>query len=1409
MAENYFTSENAWKHLFFVQGLTADEFYTDSGMRLDIEQLTQMELKKSGYERIVFYDTDNKIYCYDEESFALLRENGRTRKKAEASSSEATSSKASAGRKGGLKRGRHAHRVSGKKEEAQKTPEEKTTAAGSEKDSLWELGEKSGLMIRRMKAETLHLGMRDSVFIKRQIDAYMTDSLIKTAVVINDPTEFLREFGADPIHSLTVGYERMSSDNENILVFLYKDGDLGNIYESQQLETEGKNMNLIHISCPNAAELRNMLMYFRLQHGLKFAMRELSALSLSLCQAMSVSEKRIRIKDLYKMMRKYDTSRPLTQEGCYELLGVKRPVPAEKQLQSLIGMSAVKEALSAYDTGNTAPYAQLQYQTSSRLQPDLPRPEKKNEMIHFVLTGNPGVGKTTVAKLIGQLFYEMGYLDSGHVVETDRSELVAGYVGQTAIRTRNAVERAMGGVLFIDEAYTLKRQKETGNDFGQEAIDTLVKLMDQYKGRFIVVAAGYPREMKTFIESNPGLSGRFKTISIEDYTGEEMQKILAFHAGRKQAGFSESFRGHLADFCENWVDLADENWQNAREAVNLIDDMLRNWQRDEEAKQQGDVKVLEEKHLPPAYREYLRPVAEMREEVLRQLQGMTGLSGVKKAIEKLRKRMIAGDQDFPGHYLFLGNPGTGKTTIARYMGRILRNLKMLKRGHMVEYTAADLMSEVFNEENHGDFYQVAKKAMGGVLFIDEAHQLAEDTTGRGTSIFKALVPFMENNRKEICVIVAGYEESMDALLKTDIGFRNRFTETIIFENYSGEELRDILLGMLAERGIEADEQYREYALRALTRYVAVHGKEPDFGNARFIRTSFLPDTLDAQTNRLIDKYGEDFPREEKRHLTGEDIPEAYRRYIKTPLKKKKEDDKSALDEIDSLIGFEKVKKRLKDLLALKKTAEETGREDLLEDLNLHWVLRGNPGTGKTTVASLIGKVYKEMGLLSHGKTVKVTRTDLVAGYVGQTAEKTQKCIDKAMGGVLFIDEAYSLKRSEISGGDFGQESIDTLLEQMSARNGEFAVIAAGYPKEMQVFLDSNPGFQSRFDEDFLLEDYSAQELSQIFQLKCKKKKFHLDDEMTETVTNLFAQMIAEHRKNWANGREAENLEKRMRRLWALHPVTRTTEAGEKLSYYTREHIPEEYSRYLTESRPAGSETKEEARKTPQEEKRALSLSRQHLGKPEEHFDYEKSYLKQVESVVFIRVNRKDGMASGSGSFITDDGYILTCCHVIEGGQHVKVRLRKNTEEGGEVSWHDARIVWADRNLDAAVLKIEGEGFTALAMRNVEEKTNTGEAIYHWGYPFGGKLSDNLDELEPSLFQGYISSIQTKNGLKRINTNMEAKRGCSGGPVFSRKDGRIIGILCGSQTEGDSALMEEINYVLPVEYIWEQVISKEE
>ena len=193
------------------------------------------------------------------------------------------------------------------------------------------------------------------------------------------------------------------------------------------------------------------------------------------------------------------------------------------------------------------------------------------------------------------------------------------------------------------------------------------------------------------------------------------------------------------------------------------------------------------------------------------------------------------------------------------------------------------------------------------------------------------------------------------------------------------------------------------------------------------------------------------------------------------------------------------------------------------DFSKHLVFYGDPGTGQTTVARIIAKLYKELGVISKGQLVETDRSGLVAGYVGQTAIKTKELIDSAMGGVLFIDEAYTLAPEGGSGQDFGQEAIDTLLKAMEDNRGDFVVIVAGYPELMSRFINSNPGLSSRFNKYLYFYDYNAEELEKIFILMCEKYQYVLDDELKEQLPDFFKALVLTKPDNFANAREVRNI----------------------------------------------------------------------------------------------------------------------------------------------------------------------------------------------------------------------------------------------------------------------------------------------
>lgn len=232
--------------------------------------------------------------------------------------------------------------------------------------------------------------------------------------------------------------------------------------------------------------------------------------------------------------------------------------------------------------------------------------------------------------------------------------------------------------------------------------------------------------------------------------------------------------------------------------------------------------------------------------------------------------------------------------------------------------------------------------------------------------------------------------------------------------------------------------------------------------------------------------------------------------------------KEILDDIDSMIGLESVKHEihnLVNLLQVQKMRESKGLKHPV--MSNHLVFTGNPGTGKTTIARKISKIYKCLGLLEKGHLIETDRSGMVAGYMGQTAEKVTELINSAMGGILFIDEAYALSNNKMEG-DFGQEAIDTLLKAMEDHRDNLIVIVAGYPEPMETFLDSNPGLRSRFNKYIKFEDYSVSQLNDIFHLLCKEQDYILSADAEETLLLKIGQMVAESGENFANAREIRN-----------------------------------------------------------------------------------------------------------------------------------------------------------------------------------------------------------------------------------------------------------------------------------------------
>ena len=515
----------------------------------------------------------------------------------------------------------------------------------------------------------------------------------------------------------------------------------------------------------------------------------------------------------------------------------------EEDLGQLIGLNPVKEFIR-----------QLERQLRvNKMRQSAGLTPTSGQALHMLFVGNPGTGKTTVARLMGKLLRATGVLRRGHVVEVTRSDLVAEYIGQTAIKTRSVIQGALGGVLFIDEAYSLSRPAEWGGDFGTEAIDTLVAEMENHRDELVVVLAGYPEEMEEFLDRNPGLRSRIPmTLRFPDYSVSDLVRIATRDALGRGYRLSSSAERSLNLVLESSVIPGRNDQGNGRLARNLVEEAIRRQATRIAAlpsPAQLDLTLLEGEDFGLAQES-------ATESAMAQLNRVVGLSVVKShvrdlaaqvQIERMRRELGQSFSSQRSHNMvFKGNPGTGKTTVARIVAALFREIGLLKRGQLIETDRSGLVAGYLGQTALKT-HKVVQRALGGVLFVDEAYSLVHDPLDSfGREAIDALMKASEDHRDSLVIILAGYSEDMERLIEANEGLRSRFPIVIEFPDYTGDELIGIGEAMLADRGLcmeaSAVERFRDAC-----RHLALHGNR---GNGRLVRN--LVDAIQRrQSRRLI------------------------------------------------------------------------------------------------------------------------------------------------------------------------------------------------------------------------------------------------------------------------------------------------------------------------------------------------------------------------------------------------------------------------------------------------------------------------------------------------------------------------------------------------------------------------------
>jgi SpoVK/Ycf46/Vps4 family AAA+-type ATPase len=747
--------------------------------------------------------------------------------------------------------------------------------------------------------------------------------------------------------------------------------------------------------------------------------------------------------------------------------------------------------------------------------------ESVPQSMHIVLTGNPGTGKTSVARKLGEIMAAVGYLDSGHVVEVDRSKLVSPYQGETPRLVDRFCDKAMGGILFIDEAYTLIPLSTDGerDNQGTQVLEQLMKRMEDDRGKFMVIAAGYRTEMENLFRVNPGFRGRFNYfINIEDYSPEQLLDILLLFVKDKKYIISHDAEELAYKCIDVMYKTRDKDFANGRSIRSLFDKICS---RQAERLQKMDLSTITNEALITILPEdipYEEPKAVDYLKCLAKLDGLVGLQSVKQEISNLAAylnlQIKRGENvTFIGkHYVFKGNPGTGKTTVARIMAEVFRSLGILSRGQLIEADRSMLVAG-YAGQTAIKTNQLIDSAIGGILFIDEAYTLKNgENDSFGSEAIDTLLKRLEDDRGKFICIVAGYTDLMHNFINSNPGLKSRFTQNIKFDDYTPDELTQIFLNLVRNKNFTIDNDTQAVAKRLFEQLYLRRDK--NFGNARDVRRLF-DCVVEKQSQRLVKRMRDPTLRQEEMfRITIEDL-DVMQQEKARPLDE-------VLSELDNFIGMRSVKDAIRRLAVQTMFMKQRNDQGIgkVQQMSVNFVLTGNPGTGKTSIARKMGEILNSMGILPTSNVIEVNRSSLVGKYMGETPKIVNNVCDRAMGGVLFVDEAYSLSEADDS---YGKEAIDTLMKRIEDDRGKFVVIVAGYQDKMESFLATNPGLNSRFTHHLHIADYTDYELLDIFKQMATKQLYQLTPQAEIKLMEIINNMCINKSASFGNARDIRNL----------------------------------------------------------------------------------------------------------------------------------------------------------------------------------------------------------------------------------------------------------------------------------------------
>ncbi|KAJ5771640.1 P-loop containing nucleoside triphosphate hydrolase protein [Penicillium odoratum] len=804
-----------------------------------------------------------------------------------------------------------------------------------------------------------------------------------------------------------------------------------------------------------------------------------------------------------------------------------------QEIDALIDMVGLESVKSTFLT------IKAKVDTAVRQNVDLGR-----ERFGTVLLGNPGTGKTTVARLYAKFLASVGIIPGHKFIETTGSRLSSEGVSQCQKMIEQLLKDG-GGVVFIDEAY----QMVQGSNFGgRQVLDFLLAEFENLTGKVVFVLAGYQRPMEDLFAYNDGLKSRFPhELKFEDFDDTELMMIIESwieKKWKKQMKVDDGLGGLYCRIVARRIGRGRgrEGFANARAVENAMSKVTeRQARRLMQQRRQGGSLVDDffldgEDMIGPDPSQSLKSSTAWQK-----LQSMIGLNEVKKTVESLLetvqenyRREIA-EQPVVGYSLnkvFLGNPGTGKTSVAKLYGQILVDIGLLWNGEVVVKNPSDFIGSVIGESEKNT-KAILGATLGKVLVIDEAYGLFAGGTSDGTvaksdpyrsAVIDTIVADVQSTPGDNqCVLLLGYKDQMEQMFQNvNPGLSRRFPidQAFVFEDFTEHELDLILDLRLTEQGYEVTSQARRVILEMLQRA----RNRPHFGNAGEI--DILLNAAKMHHQRRISSNKPKI-RAPDSILDAVDFDDNFDRAENSEI--------SVSKLFEGVVGCEDIVAKLEGYRQLVKSLKKLNL-DPCERLPFRFLFRGPPGAGKTSTARKMGQIYYNMGLLASNEVIEVSASELVGQYVGQTGPKTQKILERCLGKVLFIDEAYRLAE-----GHFAKEAIDELVNCITNLrfDRKLIVILAGYDADMNRLMSINLGLTSRFPDSLQFRSLSPRDCIQLLGEQLERNKedilskskvnfdisclYHSDSDFKKSLADGFDALSKT--ASWANARDVETLVK--------------------------------------------------------------------------------------------------------------------------------------------------------------------------------------------------------------------------------------------------------------------------------------------